>query len=302
MRRALALAGRGRGRVEPNPCVGAVVVRGGRIVGEGAHLRFGGPHAEVHALQAAGQSARGATLYTTLEPCDRWGKTPPCTDGVIAAGIRHVVFAAADPTQSGARKLRAAGLRVTGGVCRAEARALNAAFFTHAETGLPYVAAKWAMSLDGRMSGRWISSAESRRRTHTERAKFQAILVGAGTVRADDPRLRGVRAVVLGGRIPARSRVVREGTLVFATRPARLGRATVLVRRRWTVRAVLRELARRGVQSVLIEGGRNVLDQAFAEGVVDELLAIIAPRVGTGRLKAPVVTKVGGDVWVRGRA
>jgi diaminohydroxyphosphoribosylaminopyrimidine deaminase/5-amino-6-(5-phosphoribosylamino)uracil reductase len=314
MRRALELARRGAGRVEPNPCVGAVVVRSGRIVGEGAHLRFGGPHAEVWAVGRAGRRARGATLYTTLEPCSRWGKTPPCTDLVIGAGIRRVVYAARDRHQRGAAALRRAGLAVDGGLLAAEARALNAPFFKQVERGLPYVAAKWAMSLDGRLAAaggdsRWISSAESRRRTRAERARFQAILVGAGTVRRDDPRLLGVRAAVLGGRIPRRARIVRAGTIVFATRPARLGPATVLRRRRWTVTAALRELARRGVQSLLIEGGRTVLEQAFAEGVVDEVLAVIAPRVIGGArrvsravpIREPRVTLVGPDVWVRGR-
>lgn len=312
MRRALALAARGAGSVEPNPRVGAVVVKGGRIVGEGAHLKFGGPHAEVHAIEQAGRRARGATVYVTLEPCSTHGKTPPCTDLLVRAGVRRVVYAARDPNQLGAGTLRRAGIEVVGGVCRADARAINAPFFKHAETGMPYVIAKWAMSLDGRLhsasgDSKWISSAESRRRTHDERRRVQAILVGAGTVREDNPRLHGVVAAVLGGRVPPRSRCVRPESVIFATRPATL-RGTVLVRDRWTVRAALRELGRRGIQSVLIEGGRGVLDQAFAEGVVDEILVVVAPTVigGAARMRQAVplggvmVSLVGPDVWIRG--
>jgi diaminohydroxyphosphoribosylaminopyrimidine deaminase/5-amino-6-(5-phosphoribosylamino)uracil reductase len=303
MGRALELAARGVGRVEPNPRVGAVLVRGGRVVGEGAHLWFGGPHAEVNAVRAAGSRARGAVLYVNLEPCSRFGKTPPCTDLLIRAGVRRVVYGARDAGQRGAAVLRRAGIAVTGGVRERDSVRLNAEFFKLQRTGLPYVTAKWAMSLDGRMTGRrWISSAESRRRTHAERRRYGAILVGAETVRRDNPRLAGVTAAVLGGRIPPRARVVRPGSVVFATRPVRLA-AEVLVRPRWTVRAALRELGRRGIQSVLIEGGRNVLDQAFAERVVDELLVIVAPRLIAGGARVRVSSRalVGSDLWVRGR-
>src|SRR5881394_3264491 len=167
MRRALELAERGRGYVEPNPLVGAVVVREGTVVGEGWHQRFGGPHAEVYALDAAGEAARGATLYVTLEPCCHHGKTPPCTDAVIPAGIRRVVAAMADPfpqvAGKGAECLRAAGVPVEFGLCDAEARRLNRPYLKLLQTGWPYVHAKWAMTLDGKIAtcrgdSKWISN------------------------------------------------------------------------------------------------------------------------------------------------
>src|SRR3954451_2333572 len=198
MRQALQLAERGRGVVEPNPLVGAVVVRGGVAVGEGWHQRFGGPHAEVHALAAAGDAARGATLYVTLEPCCHYGKTPPCTDAVLRAGIARVVAAMTDPfpqvAGQGVAILRAAGVDVETGTGEAEARRLNAPYLTLLGKGRPYVHAKWAMTLDGKIAtaagdSKWISGDASRRLVHDLRGRMDAIIVGAGTVRADDPLL-----------------------------------------------------------------------------------------------------------------
>src|SRR5262245_49314226 len=198
MRRALELAERGRGHVEPNPLVGAVVVKGGRVVGEGWHQRFGQAHAEVNALAAAGEAARGATLYVTLEPCCHHGKTPPCTDAVRAAGVARVVAALGDPFPQvagrGAAVLRAAGVTVELGPCAAEARRQNAPYLTLVTRGRPYVHAKWAMTLDGKIAtaagqSKWISGPESRHRVHELRGRMDAILVGAATVRADDPLL-----------------------------------------------------------------------------------------------------------------
>src|SRR5919197_3355884 len=198
MSRALELAERGRGFVEPNPLVGAVVVRDGRVVGEGWHRRYGEAHAEVNALAAAGEAARGATLYVTLEPCCHHGKTPPCTDAVLRAGVRRVVAAMADPfpqvAGQGVAQLRAAGVEVEVGVCEREARELNAPYLTLLAEGRPYVHAKWAMSLDGKIAtrggdSRWISGPASREVVHRLRGRVDAILVGAGTVRADDPLL-----------------------------------------------------------------------------------------------------------------
>src|SRR3954466_722160 len=198
MERALALAERGRGAVEPNPLVGAVVVRDGTCVGEGWHQRYGGPHAEVHALAAAAEAARGATLYVTLEPCCHFGKTPPCTDAVLAAGVRRVVASMADPfprvAGGGLDRLRAAGLEVEVGLLEDEARRLNAPYLKRLTTGLPYVTAKWAMTLDGKTAvasgdSRWISGPRSRALVHELRGRMDAILVGIGTALADDPLL-----------------------------------------------------------------------------------------------------------------
>ncbi|MFO8014964.1 MAG: bifunctional diaminohydroxyphosphoribosylaminopyrimidine deaminase/5-amino-6-(5-phosphoribosylamino)uracil reductase RibD [Phycisphaerae bacterium] len=198
MRRALALARRGLGRVEPNPMVGAVVVRDGRIVGEGYHARFGGPHAEVVALEAAGPDARGADLFVTLEPCCHHGKTPPCTEAILAAGVARLVAAVADPfpevSGRGLARLREGGVEVTVGVLEEEARRANAAFFKRTRTGRPLVIAKWAMTLDGRLAdgsgtSRWISGQASRRRVHEVRRVCEAVVVGSGTALADAPSL-----------------------------------------------------------------------------------------------------------------
>ncbi|MGB2753802.1 MAG: bifunctional diaminohydroxyphosphoribosylaminopyrimidine deaminase/5-amino-6-(5-phosphoribosylamino)uracil reductase RibD, partial [Phycisphaerae bacterium] len=198
MRRALDLAPGGLGRVAPNPMVGAVVVQGDRVVGEGFHARFGGPHAEVVALAQAGTEARGAELFVTLEPCCHRGKTPPCTDAILAAGVRRVVAAVGDPFPEargrGFAILKQAGLEVEVGVLETEARRLNAAYFKRQATGLPLVIAKWAMTLDGRLAtasgeSRWISSEAARRRVHELRRIVDAVLVGARTARIDEPRL-----------------------------------------------------------------------------------------------------------------
>jgi len=198
MRRALDLARLGLGRVEPNPMVGAVVVQGEAVVGEGHHARFGGPHAEVAALQAAGPRARGAEMFVSLEPCCHHGKTPPCTDAIVAAGVRRVVAAVQDPfpdvSGRGLQRLRDAGIDVTVGVLEAEARRLNAAFFKHQATGRPLVIAKWAMTLDGRLAtaageSRWISGKAARQRVHEVRRICDAVLVGIGTALADAPSL-----------------------------------------------------------------------------------------------------------------
>lgn len=197
MRRALELARRGWGRVHPNPLVGAVVVREGRIVGEGWHAEYGGPHAEVVALQAAGEAARGATLYVTLEPCAHHGRTPPCTRAVIDAGVATVVFAAADPNPKaagGSAALREHGVEVRTDVERDAARALNAAFFHVHEGGAPFVALKLALSLDGRIAARrgertTLSGPEAQQAVHRLRTGFDAILIGRGTAETDDPLL-----------------------------------------------------------------------------------------------------------------
>jgi len=198
MQRALDLAVQGLGRVEPNPMVGAVVVQGERVIGEGYHARFGGPHAEVVALENVGQTPRGGELFVTLEPCCHHGKTPPCTDAILAAGIGRVVVAVTDPfpevSGRGLAILEKAGVEVRLGVLDEKARRLNAAYFKHQETGLPLVIAKWAMTLDGRLAtasgeSRWISSEASRRRVHEVRRISDAVLVGSQTAFADEPSL-----------------------------------------------------------------------------------------------------------------
>ena len=318
MRRALELARRGIGFVEPNPAVGAVVVADdGRVVGEGWHGQFGGPHAEVMALTAAGAAARGAALFVTLEPCCHFGKTPPCTRAVIAAGIRRVVVATVDPADhvngGGLAELRAAGIEVEVGLLADDARRLIAPFAKLTTTGLPWVHAKWAMTLDGKIasktgSSRWITNAASRAVVHQLRGRMDAIIVGIGTVLADDPLLTarppGPRTpirIVLDStaRTPLQSQFVRTArefrTVVVATRHAPEDRSAALRAAGVEVlvisedsashpdlRLLLMELGRQQLTNVLVEGGSQVLGWCFDLGLIDEVHAFIAPKLVGG--------------------
>jgi diaminohydroxyphosphoribosylaminopyrimidine deaminase / 5-amino-6-(5-phosphoribosylamino)uracil reductase len=274
LERALELAERGRGTTHPNPVVGAVVVRDAEVVGEGWHERAGGPHAEVNALAAAGERARGATLYVTMEPCSVHGRTPPCTDAIIAAGIAKVVTGPKDPTPevSGIETLRAAGMAVelAEGDIVFRLRQQNETWRTWVKEGRPFVTYKAAVTLDGRTlvpGSRWISGEESRRLVHELRARSDAVAVGLGTVRADDPRLdaRGVDAV----RQPRR--------LAFGRGP--LPEGSELELRSGPLEEELRRLAAEGVQSVLLEGGPTLAASFLRAGVVDKLLVFVAPRL-----------------------
>lgn len=203
MKRAIALARRGRGAVEPNPMVGCVIVKAGRVVGAGYHRRFGGPHAEVHALREAGRAARGATAYVTLEPCSHFGKTPPCAEALIAAGLKRVAIGVRDPhpqSGGGVAVLRRAGIEVEVGLCAEQCAKLVAPFIKGVEQGLPYVTLKWAQTLDGSIAtstgdSQWISNEQSRQHVHRLRGMADVVMVGIGTALTDDPQLtaRGVR-------------------------------------------------------------------------------------------------------------
>lgn len=313
MRRALALAGRARGTVLPNPRVGAVVLRGDETVGEGFHRGPGTAHGEAAALAAAGDAARGATLVVTLEPCNHTGRTPPCTAAILDAGVRRVVYALDDPhaaAHGGAERLRAAGVEVVSGLHADDAWRLNDVFHVWHESSRPLVALKVATSLDGRIAvpeakgeGRWITSLPAREQGHRLRAACDAILVGIGTVLADDPLLtvRHVRGrhplrVVLDSqlRIPAGAKVLGPDapTLIFTTddasplRRRQLQEAgyEVLVapadpRGRVDPHAVTWSLARREVRSVLLEGGRGIYTAFLRAGLVDRLHVFVAPRL-----------------------
>jgi diaminohydroxyphosphoribosylaminopyrimidine deaminase/5-amino-6-(5-phosphoribosylamino)uracil reductase len=269
LERALELAERGRGTTHPNPVVGAVVVRDGEVVGEGWHERKGGPHAEVRALEAAGELARGATMYVTLEPCTRHGSTPPCADAVVEAGVARVIVGAADPTQGGAARLREAEVEVEV-LDDWAARRQNEAWLTWAVQGRPFITYKAAVTLDGRMTvpgERWVSGAESRRLVHELRAASDAVAVGMGTVLADNPRLdaRDVQAV----RQPRR--------LAFGGGP--LPEASQLELRSGELEAELRALAEEGVQSLLLEGGPTLAASFFRDDLIDKLLVFVAPKL-----------------------
>lgn len=325
MRQAIALARRGLGRTSPNPPVGAVVVAGGRVVGRGWHRRAGAPHAEAAALRAAGERARGATLYVTLEPCNHHGRTPPCADAVLAAGVRRVVFGARDPNPhvrgGGAARLRRAGIEVVGGVEGAACEELIAGFSSLVRRGRPLVILKLAATLDGRIAtrtgaSRWITGPAARQLVHRLRNECDAVMVGAGTVLADDPqltcRLRGGRdplRVIVDGRlrIPLTARVLTKeaapATLVatvttegrkLAALRARGATVLALPGRdgRLSLRRLLRELGARGISSVLLEGGGTLAAEALRARVVDRLLLFLAPTLigGDGR---PMLASLG---------
>ena len=316
MHRALALARRGWGQTAPNPMVGAVVVSAGRVVGEGYHARFGGAHAEVRALKAAGSAARGATLYVTLEPCNHWGKTPPCVDAIIAAGVSRVVCATRDPGKlaaGGARRLRRAGIRVEFGVAEVDAAELNAPFFFAARGAQrPWVTLKLALTQDGAVAGpggarTQITGPTANRAVHRLRAQADAIAVGLGTVQADDPiltvrlgaapRVPPIRVVFdRAAEVPLSSKLVASAgtvpTIVVAahptpTRELELFNRGVEVLRAATIGKALQLLRRHEVRSLLLEGGPT-LARAFLEArVVDRVVIFRAPRrLGRGAIAA----------------
>jgi diaminohydroxyphosphoribosylaminopyrimidine deaminase/5-amino-6-(5-phosphoribosylamino)uracil reductase len=269
LERALELAERGRGTTHPNPVVGAVVARGSQVLGEGWHERKGGPHAEVVALDSAGEAARGATMFVTLEPCDHHGSQPPCVDAIVRAGIGKVVVGAKDPIRDGIARLQEAGIEVEL-VDLWEARAQIEAWLAWARLGRPFVTYKAAMTLDGRMTlpgERWISGEESRRLVHELRAASDAVAVGMGTVRADNPRLdaRDVGAP----RQPRR--------LAFGRGPLSAGSELELLD--GTLEDELARLGRENVQSLLLEGGPTLAGAFFRAGLVDKLLLFVAPAL-----------------------
>ncbi len=318
MRRALGLAARARGRTAPNPMVGAVVVRGGRRIAAGYHARAGGPHAEARALAKAGARARGATLYVTLEPCAHQGRTPPCAEAVLASGVRRVVCGMRDPDPRTAgrsvARLRRAGIEVLEGVEEPACRELLRGFRSRIGRGRPYTVLKLAASLDGRIAtrsghSRWISGPVSRARVHRMREAADGVVVGSGTVLADDPALTarsGARAlrrptrVVVDSRLrtPRGARLLRGGgAVVLTAREAPVRRARALERAGAQVlrvparaghldlRAAWRALGRLGLNEVLVEGGGGLAAALLRAGLVDRLYLFAAPLLigGDGR-------------------
>jgi len=314
IRRAFELAERGRGLTSPNPMVGAVLVRDGRVVGEGWHEGPGKPHAEPMAIAAAGEDAAGATLYCSLEPCDHFGRTPPCTVAIIEAGISRVVAAVRDPNPSvdgrGFRHIRKTGIEVTERVLAGEAERLNEAYFKHTRTGLPFVTLKLAATLDGKIaaadgSSTWITGEEARADVQHLRAASDAILVGANTAITDDPRLT-VRDPGYLGEPPLRIVVDAAGRLRAAghlfddhapTTIATTGASSVKRREGWraagadvlvceetedggvSLTSLMEALGKRDVQSVLIEGGARLAGSAVREGILDKVVVFLAPKL-----------------------
>ncbi|MEQ8236925.1 MAG: bifunctional diaminohydroxyphosphoribosylaminopyrimidine deaminase/5-amino-6-(5-phosphoribosylamino)uracil reductase RibD [Syntrophomonadaceae bacterium] len=319
MCRALALASRALGRTSPNPVVGAVIVKDGRIIGEGYHIAAGTPHAEVHALRAAGEEAAGSTLYVTLEPCSHFGRTPPCADAVIAAGIKRVVVAVADPNPQvsgrGITKLAQAGIEVEVGILQKEASRLNEIFFKYIRTQLPFVALKTAMTLDGKIASvsgdsRWITGEKARLKVHQLRDIYDSIMVGIGTVLKDDPQLNTRLPGMVGHDpvrviidphldIPVTSKIATtsnsQRSLVFCTDGADHDRRQQLRSLGMEIcplagqsdfiplDQVLLELGEMGLCSVLVEGGGEINASLLDGDLIDKVYWFIAPKIIGGK-------------------
>ncbi|MGR3318356.1 MAG: bifunctional diaminohydroxyphosphoribosylaminopyrimidine deaminase/5-amino-6-(5-phosphoribosylamino)uracil reductase RibD [Candidatus Anammoxibacter sp.] len=323
---ALDLAEKGRGLVEPNPLVGAVIVKDNKIVGKGYHESFGGYHAEVNAIKDAGGNCKDATLYVTLEPCSHFGKTPPCVESIKKAGIKTVFFAIEDPNhvtnQRGTGILKEAGLNVNEGLLENKASKLNAPFFKLINEKTPYVIAKWAMSLDGKIAtytgdSRWISNEESRLHVHRIRGRMDAIMIGIGTAITDDPLLT---CRVDAERIPARIvidnnatlpldsqlvRTIKDADVIIATtqkapdnRIKKLENAGCEIIKvndnngLVDLKQVFEELGRRQFTNILVEGGSRIFGSLFDNYLVDKTVTFVAPKIVGGKdAKSPVSGK-----------
>jgi len=318
MRRAIQLARKGVGKTAPNPAVGCVIVKDGVIVGEGWHRKAGTPHAEIHALQQAGESARGADLYVTLEPCSHFGKTPPCADAVSAAGVARVFAGMIDPNPqvsgTGLEMLRAANIEVIAGLLETECRELNLPFIKQVTSGLPYVTLKSAMTLDGKtasLSGesKWITGERSRRLVHRLRASVDAVLTGSGTLLADDPELtvrmvhgeNPVRIVVdsrlqtpvdcrlmnAAHKIPVIIAAVQDDQAKISALTAKGAEVLLCAEKDGAVdlRDLLRKLGARGMQSILLEAGERLCGEMLRNNLVDRFLLFYAPKILGGEGK-----------------
>ena len=331
MQIALDLARKGTGFVNPNPLVGAIIVKNGAIIGRGYHKTFGGPHAEVFALEQAAEETDGATMYVTLEPCCHQGKTPPCTRRIVAAGIRCVVVACRDPNPlvngQGIASLQGAGVEVREGALRKEAQQVNEIFLRFITTGIPFTQLKLAMSLDGKIAtkrgdSKWISGEQSREEVHRMRGRFASVLVGSNTVIVDDPRLtvrhvsgKNPIRIVLDqhGLIPITSRIFHseERTIVVTgAMPAKSeARIKKLGKEVWRVPddrgyidlgSLLQRLGKEGIDSVLVEGGGETAASILRAGLVDKIVFFVAPIIIGGRAAIPAVGGDGADRVVDG--
>lgn len=323
MKRAIELAQKGSGFVNPNPLVGAVIVKDNKVIGEGYHQYFGGAHAEINALKSAAESVKGATMYVSLEPCSHYGKTPPCVNAIIENNISKVVVAMIDPNPKvagrGVKILREHGIHVTTGVMENEAKKLNEVFIKYIQTKLPFCILKTAMTLDGKIAthigdSKWISNDKSRQHVHEIRHKVSSIMVGIGTVLKDDPRLNTrleggrdpIRIIVdTNARIPLTSKALNvksdTRTIVATTEKAdkdnleaikQIGAqviVTPLKNNRVDLRYFLKKLGEIGIDSVLIEGGSTLNFSMLQEGLVDKVMSFISPKIVGGEgSKTPV--------------
>ncbi|ACM21025.1 2,5-diamino-6-(5'-phosphoribosylamino)-4-(3H)-pyrimidinone deaminase and 5-amino-6-(5'-phosphoribosylamino)uracil reductase [Geotalea daltonii FRC-32] len=351
MKRAVSLARKGVGKTAPNPAVGCVIVKDGAIVGEGWHRKAGTPHAEIHALRQAGALAEGADVFVTLEPCSHFGKTPPCADALIAAKVARVYVGMVDPNPrvcgKGISKLRAAGIQVEAPLLEEKCRALNEPFIKHVTTGLPFVILKTAMTMDGKiatagMDSKWVTSEKSRRYVHKLRSELDVIMVGVGTIIKDDPLLT---SRIPGGRNPLRVvvdsklRIPPDAHVLHCDSTAKTVVATISSDEAQVSRlaglgaevlscgedgdrvdlcCLMAKLGKRGVQSVLLEGGAELAGEALRKGIIDKCMFFYAPKLVAGdglgpfagngagkmadalKLQWVTVTKIGVDILVQG--
>jgi diaminohydroxyphosphoribosylaminopyrimidine deaminase/5-amino-6-(5-phosphoribosylamino)uracil reductase len=322
MKQALRLARRGMGKTSPNPMVGAVVVKDGAVIGKGYHKKAGEPHAEILALRSARKHAeahgdiKGASLYVNLEPCCHWGKTPPCTQAIIKSGITEVHASIVDPSSwvkgKGIKELKEAGIKVVIGEHKEEALKLNEAYLKWAQTGIPFVSLKAAITLDGKIAdvnrgSKWITNEKSRKFVHRLRSQVDAVIVGTGTVLTDDPELtvravrgRSPKRIILDShlKIPGNAKVLRDGCIVACTDNKKQENAGATI---WHIKPdssgrpdiieILRYAGQNGIRSILIEGGREIFTEALSRGIVDRVYFFIAPKLlGTG---VPVIGDLG---------
>ena len=325
MRLALDLARKAEGKTSPNPVVGAVIVKSGKIIAKGYHKKAGSPHAEIIALRKAGRKSIGADLYVNLEPCCHHGKTPPCTEAIIAAGIKRVVLGIRDPNPlvrgKGIRFLKKQGIEVDVGILKRDCKEVNETFIKYITTGRPWVILKSALSLDGKVAtltgdSRWISGPKAREYAHQLRSKVDAVLVGAETVRVDDPRLtvrlnkKGIRnpvRVVVAGKqpIPVSSKIfnnaLRERVICATTASQSLSQKKKLQlkgvellsmkykRKKVDLSLLMDKLGKMGITSIMIEGGAEISGDALKEKIVDKVIYFIAPKIiGGKRAPGPV--------------
>ncbi|MGC2061364.1 MAG: bifunctional diaminohydroxyphosphoribosylaminopyrimidine deaminase/5-amino-6-(5-phosphoribosylamino)uracil reductase RibD [Thermodesulfovibrionales bacterium] len=320
IRRTLTLAARAYGRTSPNPMVGAVVLKGSRIVAEGYHKKAGTPHAEAIVLEKSGEEARGATLYVSLEPCcHRDKRTPPCTENIISSGIRKVVIAMQDPNPKvggkGIEELRKAGIEVVSGILEERARMLNEYYIRHITTGRPFVILKAAMTLDGKIAtpegeSKWITGEKARREVHRLRGGVDAILTAIGTVKADDPSLtcrtgrhKNPLRIIIDPRLEiseeARVLTAPPETVIVTKKNGHEKKKALLREKgiiilehegeRADLAALMQEMGKKGIMSVLVEGGSSLNASALESGIVDKVLFFIAPKIIGGKESFPVV-------------
>lgn len=324
MQRALELASKGLGKTSPNPVVGAVIVKDDEIVGEGYHQKAGSNHAEINALNIAKEKAKGAKMYVTLEPCSHYGKTPPCADAIINAGMKEVIVATLDPNPQvkglGIKKLQEAGIITRVGIMEKEALRQNEVFFKYITTKMPFVCMKYAMTLDGKIAtytgdSKWISNENSRHYVHNLRNNYDAILVGIGTVLADNPRLNTrldlpdkkdpIRVIIDGNlEIPTNSNIIHscpeQRTIIFTNENYDREKADILRKAgaeivginsnpdNLDLRIILKELGEIGITSILVEGGAKINASFIENKLADKILCFIAPKIVGGVAPSPI--------------